>query len=63
MQRDANGSGLRNIIAATVIGAALAGGGYLIGRDREPPPVPVAVPAAPSSVTPEVPDAPVDITL
>lgn len=63
MDRDANGSRLRNIIAATVIGAALAGGGYLVGRDREPPPAPVAVPAAPPSVTPEVPDAPVDITL
>jgi len=63
MDRDANGSRLRNIIAATVIGAALVGGGYLVGRDRDQTTVPVAVPAAPSPVTPEVSDAPVDIIL
>lgn len=63
MDRDANGSRLRNIIAATVIGAALAGGGYLIGRNNDPPPAPVQIRAAPSPVTPVVPSAPIDVTL
>lgn len=63
MDRDANGSRLRNIFAATVIGAALAGGGYLIGRNNHLPPAPVPIPAAPSPVTPIVPAPPIDITL
>lgn len=63
MDRDANGSRLRNIVAATVIGAALAGGGYLVGRDNYPLPAPVPIPAAPSPVTPIVPDTPIDVTL
>ena len=46
-----------------MIGAALAGGGYLIGSGRDQPPAPVAVPTKPSPVAPEVPDTPVDITL
>lgn len=63
MDRDANRSRLRNIIAASVIGAALAGGGYLVGRNSVGTPVPVAVPTAPPPVTPEVSDPPLDITL
>ena len=63
MDRDANGSRLRNIVAATVIGAALAGGGYLVGRDSDPPSDPVPIPAVPSPATPIVPVAPVDIML
>ena len=63
MDRDDNGSRWRNIFAATVIGAALAGGGYLLGRDSDPPPDPVPIRAAPSPATPIVPVAPIDITL
>lgn len=35
----------------------------MVGRDREPSPVAVAVRAGPASVMSEIPDAPVDITL
>jgi len=43
---------LRNIIAATVIGAALAGGGYLFGRNSIDAPAPVEAPrSAPAVVT------------
>lgn len=38
MDRKANGSPLRNIIAGTVIAAAGAGAGYLAGRESVPPP-------------------------
>lgn len=63
MDRDANGSRLKNIIAATVIGAALAAGGYLAGRDAAAPPAPMPVqptPVAPVAVAPRVPE---EITL
>ena len=63
MDRDAKGSHLRNIIAACVIGVALAGGGYLIGRHQESQRLPVSAPAPSSSVTPKATEVPADITL
>lgn len=50
MDRKANGSPVRNIIAATVIAAASAGAGFVAGRDsvRQPAPVVVTEPAAPA---------------
>lgn len=63
MDRDANGSRLRNIIAATVIGAALAWGGYLIGRNDRPPPAPRQAQAPSSPVAPVDPLPPIDVTL
>lgn len=54
MDRDANGSTLRNFIAAAVVAVGLAGAGYLVGRDRPKPaePMPVSPPPAPVE-TPE----------
>ena len=52
MDRKADGSPLRNIIAATVMGAALAGGGYFFRRNSIDAPAPVeATPSAPAVVT------------
>lgn len=52
MDRKANGSSLRNIIAAAVVVTAVAGAGFIAGRDsvRLPEPIVVTQPAAPVSV-------------
>lgn len=56
MDRKANGSPLRNIIAGMVIAAASAGAGFVAGRDSVRLPVPVVAtePAAPALPAPEV---------
>ena len=56
MDRKANGSPLRNIIAATIIAVASAGGGYLVGKDRAPSSAPVVAPEteAPPAPAPSV---------
>lgn len=61
MDRKANGSPLRNIIAGTVIAAASAGAGFVAGRDRVRIPAPVVVtePATPVLPAPKV----VEVTL
>ena len=64
MDRKANGSPLRNIIAAAVVVAAGAGAGFIAGRDsvRMPEPIVVTQPAAPVPVAvPETPMA--EVTL
>ncbi len=61
MDRPSKGSRTRNFIAAAVIGVALAGGGYIVGKDSAvmppappPPEVPQATPEAAEPVIPEV---------
>lgn len=62
MDRKANGSPLRNIIAVTVIAAASVGAGFLAGRDSVPPPPPVTAskPEAAPPPSPVVADAALD---
>lgn len=56
MDRKANGSPLRSIIAATVVAVASAGAGFVAGRDSVRLPVPVVVtePATPAPPAPKV---------
>lgn len=61
MDRDANSSKLRNIIASAVIAAAAGAGGYMIGKGNAP----AAAPATKIEVEPAAPAAPamVDVAL
>ena len=61
MDRDANSSKLRNIIAAGVIAVAVGAGGYLVGKGESP----VTAPAAKIEVEPAEPAVPavVDVAL